>query len=141
MSRIEIPLPILFAWMVLTLVLMGQGMRLAADRQSEREPVRVSSIETGAVNSVLAGTRELVFPKPGPGRLALYQVLPERELLRWVEEVDADSAMSLLIPLAGLGPGEYLLREAPLAVSAADQEMDRPHRAPPERVRFRILPP
>lgn len=140
MSRIEVPLPLLFAGMALIVVLMVQGTRLAADRQSEREPGRVTQLQPGEMLDLAAGAREFLYSDPGPGRLAVYQELPERRLLRWVEDDEPGRGQPLLIPLQGLGPGEYLITTAPDRTSAADQEMDRPATPAPVRARFRILP-
>lgn len=139
MSRIELPLPILFAWMVLTLVLMGQGIRLAADRQEGFEPSRPAVLRTDGELEVDADTREIVFLEPLTDRLAVYQQLPERNLMRWVETVETGNPV-LLIPLAGLGPGDYVVCGAPAATDASTQEMDRPAETLDVRARFRILP-
>ena len=136
-SRIELPVPILFAWMVLTLTLMGQGLKLAADRQEGFEPSRPATLQTGALLEVDAGAREIVFLNPPAERLAIYQELPERRLLRWIEIEDARSTV-LLIPLEGLDGGLYLVCVAPGSSDARDQEMDRPAAALEVRARFRI---
>jgi hypothetical protein len=138
-SRIELPLPILFAWMILTLILMGQGIRLASDRQEGFEPSRPAVLQVGRELEVDANTRQIVFPDPPGVRLAIYQELPERNLMRWVETTEADSGV-LLIPLEGLEPGSYLVCGAPTGANASSQEMDRPAEALDVRTRFRILP-
>ncbi len=138
-SRIELPVPILFAWMILTLILMGQGLRLASDRQAGFEPSRPPTLQTDALLDVAADTREIVFLDPPTERLAIYQELPERHLMRWIEIKDARGSV-LLIPLEGLDPGNYLVCAAPEAPDARSQEMDRPAETLDVRARFRILP-
>ena len=139
-SRIELPAPILFAWMVLTLVLMGQGLRLASERQQGFEPSRPATLETGVRLDVAAGTGDVAYLDPPTDRLAIYQELPERRLLRWIE-TEAPRSTVLLIPLEGLDPGDYLVCTAPGASAARAREMDRPTEALDVRARFRILPP
>jgi hypothetical protein len=138
-SRIELPAPIFFAWIVLTLVLMGQGMRLAADRQAETEPVRPRVLIEGASLEVSASVGSIVFRGAEGSRLAVFQELPERRLLRWVES-GPSSGEILLIPLVGLGPGEYVVADAPERSGAAEQEMDRPEASLTPRARFTVLP-
>jgi hypothetical protein len=58
-------------------------------------------------------------------RLALRQVFPERQLLRWLEP-QAASARSVILPLEGLDAGEYWLVIADPKAHAAPEEMDRP---------------
>ena len=139
MSRIDLPAPIFFAWIVLTLVLMGQGMRLAADRQAEREPSRIIVLTDDGTVDLGAETREILYTGEYEGRLAIFQELPERRLMRWVE-IEPESASPLLIPLAGLGAGDYVVADAPARGGAAEQEMDRPERTLSVRARFRVLP-
>ena len=138
-SRIELPVPILFAWMILTLVLMGQGYRLASDRQEGFEPSRPATLQAGTPLDVDADTREIVFLDPRADRLAIYQELPERRLMRWIEIQDARSSV-LLIPLEGLDPGTYLVCAAPVSSGSHTREMDRPAEALDVRARFRNLP-
>ena len=138
-SRIELPTPILFAWIVLTLVLMGQGMRLAADRQAEREPARPPVLLEGASLEVAPSEGAIVFRDSSDARLAVFQELPERRLLRWVES-EAPGGEILLIPLDGLGPGDYVVADAPARTGAAEQEMDRPDATLSPRARFTVLP-
>ncbi len=138
-SRIELPVPILFAWMILTLILMGQGLRLAADRQEGFEPSRPATLQPGTLLEVDADARQIVFLNPTTDRLAIYQELPERHLMRWIETGDARSAV-LLIPLEGLDGGNYLVCTAPGTPDALAREMDRPTETLDVRARFRILP-
>ena len=65
--------------------------------------------------------------------------LPERRLLRWIEDEGPESG-PLLIPTRGLGAGEYVIADAPAASGAATQEMDRPEQTLPVRAGFRLLP-
>lgn len=147
MKRIDLPAPVFFAWLVLTVVLMVQGMRLAQDRQSGLEPQRLPVLAdvTGSPSasdhplSLHAGHGFVAYTGERPGRLALYQVLPERRLLRWVEDEGAGRG-ALLIPITGLGAGEYELADAPERSGAAAQEMDRPDETVPVRARFTVLP-
>jgi hypothetical protein len=137
-KRIDLPTPIFFAWLVLTVVLMVQGMRLAQDRQETLEPFRPLVLAEGASVEFPAGEGWILHPAGRPGRVAVYQVLPERRLLRWVEDEASDTP--LLIPTAGFGPGEYLISDAPARSGAASQEMDRPAESLPVRARFEVLP-
>ena len=82
---------------------------------------------------------EIVYLGDSGARLALYEVLPERNLLRWVGEGPATGGV-LLIPLEGLGPGLYVLGDPPAAAGAAGQEMDRPEQSLGTRARVRVLP-
>ena len=147
MKRIDLPAPVFFAWLVLTVVLMVQGMRLAQDRQSELEPRRLpvladvsgESPEPEHPLSLHAGHGFIAYTGERPGRLALYQVLPERRLLRWIED-EGRNRGALLIPLPGLAAGDYVLADAPESSGAAAQEMDRPDETVPVRARFTVLP-
>ncbi|RKZ08674.1 hypothetical protein DRQ32_08915, partial [bacterium] len=78
--RIELPLPVLFAWMALTVVLMVQGTRMAATRQETVEPARIVELRAGGDLELPASTVHLLYFDPAPlaGRVALYQQLPER---------------------------------------------------------------
>jgi hypothetical protein len=138
-TRIDLPAPIFFAWIVLTLVLMGQGMRLAADRQTEREPSRLTVLLADEVLELDADTREVLYDGERAGRLAIFQELPERRLMRWVE-IEPGPGSPLLIPISGLGPGDYVVADAPARGGAAEQEMDRPETTLSVRARFRVLP-
>jgi hypothetical protein len=138
-SRIELPAPILFAWLVLTLVLMGQGIRLARQDQVTLEPQRPVVLAEGGQVELPGSFGPLLYEGSRPGRLALYEVLPERRLLRWVEDPGSESG-PLLIPLEGLGAGDYVLADAPGQAGAAGQEMDRPDQTLPARARFTVLP-
>jgi hypothetical protein len=146
-KRIDLPAPIFFAWLVLTVVLMVQGTRLAQDRQETLEPRRVAVLaedpetapEGGHALSLHPGQGFLVHRGDPPGRLALYQVLPERRLLRWIED-EGHNQGPLLIPLTGLGPGDYAVADAPARSGAASHEMDRPEESLPVRARFTLLP-
>jgi hypothetical protein len=137
-KRIDLPAPIFFAWLVLTVVLMVQGMRLAQDRQETLEPFRPLVLGEGAAVEFRAQEGWILHEAGRRGRLAVYQVLPERRLLRWVEDEAAGSP--LLIPTAGFGPGEYVITDAPARSGAASQEMDRPAETLPVRARFTVLP-
>jgi hypothetical protein len=138
-SRIELPAPIFYAWLVLTLVLMGQGIRLARQNQEDVEPHRPVVLAEGGQIELPEAFGPVLYEGSRPGRLALYEVLPERRLLRWVEDPGAESG-PLLIPLEGLGAGDYVLADAPGETGAAGQEMDRPDRTLPARARFTVLP-
>jgi hypothetical protein len=146
-KRIDLPAPIFFAWLVLTVVLMVQGMRLAQERQESIEPMRVGvlpeepgiELEQDHSVSLHSGHGFVVYGAERPGRLALYQILPERRLLRWIED-EGTNRGPLLIPIEGLGPGEYAVAGAPERSGAASQEMDRPDEALPARARFTVLP-
>ena len=138
-SRIELPLPILFAWMILTLILMGQGLRLASDRQDSFEPSRPTTLQSGVPLDVDPDIREIVFVDPPADRLAIYQELPQRRLLRWIETEDPHRSV-LLIPLQGLDPGSYLVCAASVTSDTHTREMDRPAETLDVRARFRILP-
>jgi hypothetical protein len=147
LKRIDLPAPVFFAWLVLTVVLMVQGMRLAQDRQSDLEPRRLPVLvdasgeapETGHPLSLHAGHGFIAYTGERSGRLALYQVLPERRLLRWIEDEGRNQG-ALLIPITGLGAGDYELADAPESSGAATQEMDRPRETVPVRARFTVLP-
>ena len=139
MKRIDLPAPLFFAWMVLTLVLMVQGLRLAADRQAGHEPVRPAVLGPGEDLEIEPDRSRLLFVDDAPHALAVYEELPQRRLLRWTETTAPVSAI-LLVPLEGLGPGNYLLAAPPGAVSAAGQEMDLPEQELQVRARFTILP-
>ena len=86
-----------------------------------------------------AGDRWIVYEPGREGRLAVYEVLPERRLLRWIEDEGANAG-PLLIPTLGFGPGEYVVADAPARSGAASQEMDRPDETVPARARFTVLP-
>lgn len=139
MKRIDLPAPIVFAWMALTVVLMAQGLRLASERQSAVEPHRPAVLRPGGEVEVRAGSGPILYLDETPGRLALYEVLPARNLLRWVQD-SPDSGGALLVPLEGLGAGSYALAAAPGHSGAATQEMDLPEQSLPVRARFRLLP-
>lgn len=147
MKRIDLPAPVFFAWLVLTVVLMVQGVRLAEDRQTGLEPRRLpvlADVSGGSVDgshplSLHAGHGFIAYTGERPGRLALYQVLPERRLLRWIEDEGRNQG-ALLVPITGLGAGDYELADAPERSGAAAQEMDRPDETVPVRARFTVLP-
>lgn len=139
MKRIDLPAPIFFAWLVLTVVLMVQGMRLAQDRQESLEPHRPAALADGEQVEIRPGQEFVVYEGGRAGRLALYEVLPERRLLRWIEDEGTNEG-PLLIPTTGLGPGEYALADAPARSGAAAQEMDRPDETLPVRARLVVLP-
>jgi len=137
--RIQLPAPILLAWLVLTVVLMGQGLRLAKDRQGSLEPQRPEFLVEGGQTEIPKGDVPLLYLADRPGQLALYQVLPERRLLRWIEDAGTRGG-PLLVPTTGLEPGEYEITDAPSRAGAASQEMDRPDETLPVRARFTVLP-
>ena len=73
-----------------------------------------------------------------PARVALYQILPERPLIRWIEAAGSTSRRWLTIPLRGLPPGVYAVCAVDPAATAGPVEMDRPTEELRELGRFEV---
>src|SRR5690606_39135903 len=101
-------------------------------RHERLQPARASrgSIAPGDSVAVLAPGLRFALVELGdavPERVALYQWLPSRTLVRWVESPsEARADEFLVIPLEGLQPGDYAVCAVDAAATARPREMDLP---------------
>lgn len=124
------PLLIHLVALAVLALLFVRGLQLARQKQQLLLP-------TTAVADLVAGERVELPAEGGPRylllselpageqRWALYEILPARSILRWLSPWPAE-ASRLLVPLGGLGSGEYVLVRAGEGAEAAPRELDRP---------------
>jgi hypothetical protein len=124
-----------------------RGFDLARRRSAEIQPRRTQAVlelrdDPAEIPEFSSDQRfVLVHLPPRPGtRLALHQIFPERDVVRWVEAEGSDGEW-LVLPLAGLPEGEFGLRwadegERAEAVNPDWQEFTREWLG-----RFRLLRP
>lgn len=131
--RVELPLTVLVLLVLALGVVAAQGWRMARDRFERLQPSRAALwLDASAGEQafdVSSGPRFLVADlgdAAAEARVGLYQVFPERTLVRWIEPAPPARGHWLVIPLEGLQTGDYLLARAPAGVVAAPREMDRP---------------
>lgn len=109
-----------------------QGLRAASVRQDRLQPARASAGLVAPGDSVAVLPPGLRFalvelPAPVPARLGLYQWMPARSLVRWIEPMPAPARERfLVIPLEGLQPGDYAVCAVAPDASAGPREMDLP---------------
>lgn len=136
--RIQLPLYLV----VLLLVALGlnlvRGFELARRRAADLRPARCDAVlrlgpDPGAQPLQLTGHERFLLVQleaREDARLALHQIFPERDVLRWLEDEASDTEW-LVVPLAGLPEGEFAFRWA------GDSERARavdPDWVQPERV-------
>ena len=141
---LPVPWPVIVILVGLALVAWVQGLRSAAERSAQLQPRRVVTIvpSAAATDSVHADAAFVNvdlgrFPPP---RVGLYQILPARPLVRWIEPADVDPARRwLVVPLGGLPPGTYAVCAVDPDADAGPVEMDRPLEELDELGRFRVV--
>ena len=118
---IQLPLYLVVLLLLALALNLVRGFDLARRRSAEIQPVRSGAVlelaEPGTPNGQIpqfspAQRFVLVHLPPRAGaRLALHQIFPERDVVRWVESEASDNVW-LVLPLAGLPEGEFGLRWA-----------------------------
>jgi len=116
--RIELPLYLVVLLLVALALNLVRGFDLARRRSTELQPVRTSAVldlrVSGSITPEFTSSDRFVLVqlerRPG-GRLALHQIFPERDVVRWVEEAPGEKEW-LVLPLAGLPEGEFAFRWA-----------------------------
>lgn len=143
-TRWTIPWPVLAVLVGLTAVAWVQGLRLAADRSARLQPVRIEVVVPDATGTATVA-RAARFanldlgPFP-PERVGLFQILPARPLVRWIEDAGrAPSHRWLVVPLDGLPAGLYAVCSVDPDATAGPVEMDRPLEELVEVGRFRVI--
>lgn len=128
---VGVPRGLVVAGLLVLAASWTQGLRMARDRQDTLRPRRiVATIPAGVADPVPVvrhspGDLLLVrFPGAGEDRVGLYQILPERTLVRWIE--DGRGSTDLVVPLAGLSPGRYAITRHGDDATATVRDMDRP---------------
>ena len=124
---LAVPWPLLLILVVLALVAWIQGLRAASDRHARLQPERATALVTdGAI--VVAEDRFVVVDlgEAPPSRVALYQLLPSRPLIRWIEPAGAATRRHLVVPLDGLVPGDFAVCAVDPSATAGPTEMDHP---------------
>ena len=146
MNRVRVPLGVALLLFALALVAWIQGLRTASVRQERLLPARASAgtIAPGDSVAVLAaGLRFAVveLPTPTPERLGLFQWMPSRTLVRWIESTALPAqAPYLVIPLEGLQAGDYAVCAVDRDALAGPREMDRPAEELQVIARLRVSP-
>lgn len=146
MKTPRVPLPWALLLLALAVVAWVQGLRAASVRQERLLPARASAGAVAPGDSVAvlpAGLRFAVveLPEPTPVRLALYQWMPSRTLVRWIEPIGgAHGERFLVVPLEGLQAGDYAVCVVDPSASAGPREMDRPAEELDVIARLRIPP-
>lgn len=132
MNRAHTPWAIALLLFALAVVAWIQGLRAASVRQDRLQPARASAGVVAPDDSVAVLPPDLRFavvelPTPVPARLGLYQWMPARTLVRWIETMPAPAPERfLVIPLEGLQPGDYAVCVVAPDASAGPREMDLP---------------
>ena len=117
-KRIELPLYLVVLLLVALALNLVRGFDLARRRSADLQPARTSALldlrtPTSATPEFVSSDRFVLVQlerQPG-GRLALHQIFPERDIVRWVEKAPAEKDW-LVLPLAGLPQGEFAFRWA-----------------------------
>lgn len=134
--RIQLPLYLVVLLLVALALNLGRGFDLARRRSAELQPIRSTAVlelrdpdSKSPEFSVEQRFALLHLPAQRAGRLALHQIFPERDVVRWVEP-EPHAGEWLVLPLAGLPEGEFGLRwaeegERAEAVNPDWQEFDR----------------
>lgn len=138
-----IPWPVLAVLVILAVASWIQGLRMAADRSARLQPARAIMLSLDAPEEPTVSQKarfvEIDLGDVPPARLGLYQILPARPLVRWIEPAGADpTRRTLVVPLEGLPPGLYALCAVDPDAEAGPVEMDRPLEDLDERGRFRV---
>jgi len=138
-----VPWPVLAILVILAGASWIQGLRMAADRSARLQPIRteILSLDPTGETTVARGERFALIDlgENPPARVGLYQILPARPLVRWIEVPDmATSRRSLILPLEGLPSGVYAVCAVDPDAQAGPVEMDRPLDELDERGRFRV---
>jgi len=136
---IAVPWPLLLILVGLTAAAWIQGLRAAAQRHEALQPARSTMVpDTLEAGRAEGGFVTFDLGATPPARVALYQILPERPLIRWIEEAEPSSRRWLTIPLRGLPIGVYAVCAVDPAATAGPVEMDRPTEELQELGRFEI---
>lgn len=137
-------------WLCLVLATLAllayvNGLRAARDRHHMLLPSRAGEVirlpRPDPLEVDAAQTNQLLLALPADAlaaRLALYQIFPERRLLRWME-MPGEREPTLVLPLRGLDPGDYRLMMVDAEDQAAPQEMDQPVQDLPVLLAFRLF--
>lgn len=148
MARLVRSIPVAWPFLLVLVALAAaawiQGLRMAADRSERLRPVRVAPLVLDADGTATVSTAArfatVDLGDDPPPRLGLYQILPARPLVRWIEDAGADRPYrQLVVPLEGLPPGTYALCAVDAAATAGPVEMDRPEEELVEVGRFRVV--
>lgn len=136
---VPVPWPLLLILVGLTAAAWIQGLRAAAQRHETLQPARSAMLPHAP--DPLESERGFVTFDLGeapPPRVALYQILPERPLIRWIEAAGAPTRRWLTIPLRGLPAGIYAVCAVDPSAEAGPVEMDRPTEELRELGRFEV---
>lgn len=141
---LPVPWPLLLALVGLALIAWVQGLRIAAERSDALQPRRIATVQPrpDARDDVRsdAGFVNVDLGRFPPERVGLYQILPARPLVRWIEPADRDpSRRWLVVPLGGLPAGTYAVCAVDPDADAGPVEMDRPLEELVEIGRFRVV--
>ena len=136
---VPVPWPLLLILVGLTAAAWIQGLRAAAQRHETLQPA--GSVMLPADTGPVGPERRFVTFDLGaapPPRVALYQILPERPLIRWIEAAEAPPRRWLTIPLRGLPAGVYAVCAVDPSAEAGPVEMDSPTEDLRELGRFEV---
>lgn len=144
----RIPWPIVVGLVGLCAIGWVQGLRTAALRSESLEPGRAGVLlplqgDPGEEITEISATERFLLldtEATGAGRLALYEWLPGRPLLRWLEDASSPRPRWVVIPLEGLEDSEFAVCEAIHDAAVGPREMDLPAERLDVVARFRLVP-
>ncbi len=142
--RIELPVYLVVLLLVALSLNLVRGFDLARRRSTDLQPVRSEAIldlrttPSSATNEAPPSILEVGaderfvlvhLQRRASARLALHQMFPERDILRWMEDAAGEGEW-LILPLAGLPEGEFAFRWAVEGerAEAVDPDWEQPER-------------